>query len=435
MSRVHVRAVLAAVLTVGAVCVAGGMPPTASAFSGFVPFRASYPPVKPVKPVSGPEAVALLNEQRATNGIPGDLVDDPALDLGCLQWASLYQEKTGQYPHEEIQTQPGYTQAGDEAAKMSDLGGGGLARGAETQPFTRGQNPWSSSPLHLAQLMDPATTTAWYGADGANACMGTSGRASFAAPAFYSYPGDGSQDVAVSERAAESPFTPAQAAGLSETTGPNFILFPEGPGAFNAEAETVTLEGPSGSIPVSIVGPRTPAPEPNMAGFPHAQTVREYSGYDVFVLPPPLMPATPYAITVVWRLQDGEQHVQLIHFRTEPSPLTLEEQEIQEIQVINPPPGGVAVRWRRPMLTLSGRGLAINHRIDVYVSRCTSKGVCHKPRGHHLFSRSVLLGTSPTTIRVPFRGPILVRIGVHPFTSGSTRVLGTVPGSEGFLFR
>lgn len=425
----RVFAVLAALLAVGAVYVAGGMPPTASAFSGFVPFHASYPPIKPVP---GPEAVALLNEQRATNGIPGDLVDDPALDLGCLQWASLYQPKTGQYPHEELQTQPGYTQAGDEAAKVSDLSGGGpFDRGGGPAPFTSGQNPWSSSPLHLAVLMDPASTTAWYGADGSNACIGTSGLAPFAAPAFYSDPGDGSQDVAVSERTAESPFTPAQAAGLSETTGPNFILFPEGPGAFHAEAETVTLEGPSGSTPVSIVGPRTPAPAPNMAGFPHVQTVGEYSGYDVFVLPPPLKPATPYLMTAVWRLQDGEQHVQLIHFRTEPKPLTLEEQETQEVF---PPPGGVAVHWHRPMLTLSGQGLATNHRIHVYVSRCTSKDLCPNPRGHYLLTRSVLLGTSATTIKVPFRGPILVRVGVDPFTSGSTRVLGIVYEREAFIF-
>ena len=41
------------------------------------------------------------------------------MSQGCEEYANLYKQKPGQYPHEEIESQPGYTPAGNTAAASS----------------------------------------------------------------------------------------------------------------------------------------------------------------------------------------------------------------------------------------------------------------------------------------------------------------------------
>lgn len=243
---------------------------------GSIHISASYPPPPAV---SSAEAIAYLNQQRAANGIPGDLADNPSKDQGCLDWARLYDPLPGQYPHEELPSQHGYTPAGNEATSSSDLSGGGpYLRGQRAERWwTADQNPWSTGPLHLVSLFDPVATSAWYGESGDNACMGTAGERAFSAPAFFSFPGNGASNIAVSEQASEDPFTPAMAVGVDGESGPNFILYPEDT---DAKVQAATLTGPAGAVPVKVVRPETPAPKPNDPELPigrdHAAIHRQH---------------------------------------------------------------------------------------------------------------------------------------------------------------
>lgn len=162
------------------------------------------------------QAIALLNQQRAANGIPGDLVEEPILSAGCLSWATVYREAKGQYPHEELPSQPGYTAEGNEAASRSDLDG---ESGSEFRVGTQWSmlfNPWSGAALHEANLMNPVATTIWYGASQSAACLGTSGYQAFASPTFFSVPEPGASNVPIAENTGELPFPPQEAAGLGE---------------------------------------------------------------------------------------------------------------------------------------------------------------------------------------------------------------------------
>jgi hypothetical protein len=135
--------------------------------------------------------------------------------VGCLSWATVYREAKGQYPHEELLSQPGYTTEGNEAAGSSDLAGEPGSKftvGALWGPLF---NPWSGAALHEASLMDPAITTVWYGGSLAAACMGTSGARTFSAPVFYSVPGPGAANVPTAENTGELPFPPQEAVGLA----------------------------------------------------------------------------------------------------------------------------------------------------------------------------------------------------------------------------
>jgi hypothetical protein len=67
----------------------------------------------------------------------------------------------------------------------------------------------------------------------------------------YSYPGNHRRGVAVSQRAAELPESPAQSVGLGKrATGPNLFVYFDGPWAngSRAELESATLRSSQGSI-------------------------------------------------------------------------------------------------------------------------------------------------------------------------------------------
>ncbi|HTC71555.1 MAG TPA: hypothetical protein VK655_01610 [Solirubrobacteraceae bacterium] len=251
----------------------------------------------------------MLNEQREANGIPGGLVEVPELSQGCAEYLDNYELEPGQYPHEEIPTQPGYSPLGNEAASMSDLVLGRSSEGTDSGPLIGVQwwtirfNPWSDAPLHLAALFDPAAAATWFAESGTGACMGTFPfERHFAAPAFYSYPGPGTTNVPMAQRADELPWTPQEAAGLPSTqvTGPNFLLFPEGvnePKLLGVELATAA----GASVPVAVANPESMEPEPTDPSFPKGYTVGDYSRGAAFAIPPaPLNADTSYVLTAKW---------------------------------------------------------------------------------------------------------------------------------------
>ncbi len=298
-------------------------------------------PAIQVQLVSSAEAISLLNQARTANGIPGDLSEDAELSQGCSEYLNDYEPAPGQYPHEEISSQPGYTPGGAAAVSQSDLAG----RSSESngtyqygiQWWTGQFDPWSNAPLHLTSLFDPAATMTWYAENHSGACMGTSYYARmFAGPAFFSYPGSGSTNVPIAQTAAEEPWTPQAAAGIPEgqTTGPNVILYPEG--LQEPRLLEVTLATAGGQpVPVAVANPASPEPTPNSSNFPTGYTVGEYSRGAGFAIPPqPLDANTAFVLTAHWEDEaTAIAYTQTVNFTTGSQTL---EQMLPQLPVLQP---------------------------------------------------------------------------------------------------
>ncbi len=348
-----------------------------------------------------PEAVEMLNEQRAASGIP-PLVAEPTLSAGCLSWASEYHPAAGQFPHAELESQPGYTKAGAEAVGVSDLAGdpavsGEAGVGAEWGPSF---NPWSEAPLHETALLNPATTSAWYGGTYKAACMGTGGSRPFTEPTFYSYPANGSTNVPTAEHAGEEPFTPQQALGLKygAATGPTIILWPEGT---TNELASATLSSAAETVPLGIVRPGTAAP-PAPPGWPPSTTMGAYQGTADYVIPlRALAPDTSYALEAQWGTHATKQ---VIQFTTGASNRRAQVEatlkaDVERLGGI----GGYTMTLRGRTLSVTATGLlAIGHPLHLRESYVACKPTwhpfCREPTD---WRRTIRLSVAPQTFTVP----------------------------------
>jgi hypothetical protein len=202
--------------------------------------------------VSGPDVVAFLNAQRAANGIPAGIVEDLALSAGCAAHDN-YGALNHVLIHDETVGNPGYSDAGKQAAQTSVLYSGG-------GPWTANTNPFETAPIHLHQLLSPrldrmgAAETQGYG------CATTLASRSRPAPGAnvtYTYPGDGAAGWFISQVAAEGPYTPGQQVGIpaGTRTGPYLYVSFDGPTLnpfASAHSTGATLTGPDGPVPVSV---------------------------------------------------------------------------------------------------------------------------------------------------------------------------------------
>lgn len=284
---------------------------------------------------SAAQAIKALNAQRRANGIPGRLQNVADISQGCWQYEHIYVQKAGQYPHEEVPGQPGYTKQGNRAASLSDLYPGHWTA-SPLHGNNETNNPWADAPLHLVSLFDPGDSYAWFGAGPSGLCMGTSSgdplrngivKGGFPKPTFFSLPGNGVSDVEPSETAYELPWTPQQAVHIPahRQTGPNIILFPEDafvnldPSAVVMKLDSAVLTSSNASrTAIRVVSPTTPAP-PSPPGWPKVSNVGGYSGNDYFVIPPhPLRSNTHYTLTVIWSNRIGvhTHYTQRVHFTT-----------------------------------------------------------------------------------------------------------------------
>ncbi len=298
-------------------------------------------PAIQVQLVSSAEAISLLNQARSANGIPGDLAEDEELSQGCSEYLNDYEPAPGQYPHEEIPSQPGYTPGGAAAVSQSDLSGrsweGNGSSEYGLQWWTPQFNPWSNAPLHLTSLFDPGATIAWYAENHSGACMGTGySERQFTEPTFFSYPGGGSTNVPIAQRADEEPWTPQAAAGIPEgqTTGPNIILYPEG--LQEPRLLEVTLATTGGDpVAVAVANPASPEPTPNSSNFPTGYTVGEYSRGAGFAIPPqPLAANTAFVLTAHWEDEaTATTYTQTVNFTTGSQTL---EQMLPQLPVLQP---------------------------------------------------------------------------------------------------
>ena len=383
--------------------------------------------------LTAPQAIALLNRQRAANGIPGDLVEEPTLSSGCLSWATNYREAEGQYPHEELPSQPGYTAEGNEAAASSDLDG---EPGSEATVGTLWGplfNPWSGAAIHQAGLMNPGATAAWYGATADAACMGTGGSRSFTTPAFYSVPGPGAANVPIAENTGEEPYSPQQAAGLSTGySAPAIILFAEGT---DAKLQSATLTSSAGAtVPTRDITPESSAP-PSAPGFAPSATFGYIASY---VVPRTKFEAdTSYVLSAVWQNGEGATTTQTVSFETAATDLN-GQIAAYEREVAKPaarsgvPLGAITPTLHGRRLSIKASGVGIGRSIRIRVERCPTKR-CRPGEVQIPWRVTVTLSTPITNIRLPrlatgFRSVLTVY--TPAFTTGGDRVGEQVTGAD-----
>jgi hypothetical protein len=208
------------------------------------------------------QAIANLNAQRAANGIPAGITENPSSSAACAAHNNYERENGGELTHSETAGNPGYTDAGNQAAGSSVLAAG-------TNWDTT--NPWETAPIHLAQLLDPYLAQMGVDDSDGYVCATTLPPDAAFSPSpptivGYSYPGNGQTDWPTSETAAEGPFTPGDLVGLPQpmTTGPYlFVLFAGPWPAFSAylSITSATLTGPSGPVAIKTADGNTPTPQ------------------------------------------------------------------------------------------------------------------------------------------------------------------------------
>jgi hypothetical protein len=202
--------------------------------------------------VGGPAIVSFLNAQRAANGIPAGIVEDPALSLGCFKHDN-YGATNHVLIHDEDSTKPGYSAEGKQAAQTSVLYSYG-------GPWTAYTNPFETAPIHLHQLLAPrldrmgAAETQGYGCA---TTLASRHRPPPAANVTYTYPGAGAAGWFTSQLAAEGPYTPGQQVGIpaGTRTGPYLYVSFDGPTLdpfATAHATGATLTGPDGPVSVRV---------------------------------------------------------------------------------------------------------------------------------------------------------------------------------------
>jgi hypothetical protein len=210
--------------------------------------------------VSGPDIVSFINAQRAANGIPAGIVEDPALSDGCAKH-NAYDAQNNTLTHKEDATKPGYTPEGDTAAQTSVLYTGG--------PWTATSNPFETAPIHLHQLFAPRMDRMGASENGGYGCATTLASLNRPAPpadVTYTYPGDGREGWPVAQTASEGPHPPGFFVGIPEgtQTGPYLYAMFDGPDlgpGTDASMGSATLTGPAGPVDVAVVDNTTPGLE------------------------------------------------------------------------------------------------------------------------------------------------------------------------------
>ncbi|MDQ6745301.1 MAG: hypothetical protein M3Z27_04700 [Actinomycetota bacterium] len=243
--RAAVRGVLAVLLSVAALT------------GGALDSSAASPPA--AAPDGGAaQAIAVLNAQRAANGIPAGITVDPQLSRDCAAH-DRYMARGHGLTHREISGAPGYSSGGAYAAAHAVLAQGS---GWETG------DPYDNAPLHLDQLLAPRLSTA-----GSADLLGFSCTTTFpgwtraepGAPSVYTFPGPGAT-APPSEIARESPWTPGGLVGIrpGTRTGPVLLVLADAPGQPPADnpatLSQASLIGPQGSVAMRTVDGETPTP-------------------------------------------------------------------------------------------------------------------------------------------------------------------------------
>jgi hypothetical protein len=243
---------------------------------------------------SAQRTIAALNIQRAANGIPAGITENPALSSACANH-DHYMALNHTLTHVEDRNNPGYTDEGAAAGRNAVLTQGGNWDSGD---------PYEYAPLHLDQLLAPRLATLGSADAEGYSCTTTFPgwtRGDPPAMTVYTYPGNGAT-IYPSELARELPWTPGDLAGLPQTrsrTGPTLLVFADAPNESPvnnpATLSGASVSGPSGPIEIRTVDGNTPLP----AGS-SPSTLAPYISPGGFIIPVrPLIPGTTYRAHVV----------------------------------------------------------------------------------------------------------------------------------------
>jgi len=167
-----------------------------------------------------------LNAERSANGIPAGITVNSTWNARCKKH-DHYMAVNDILTHYEVAGDPAYTVGGAWAAKHSVLDYGSSWKNG---------NPYQSSPIHLAQLLQPrlkragafelaASGTSW----GCTVTLAGYTRKEPSTNRIYTYPGPGVTGVHNTYVARELPETPNQAVGAPNSTGQELFVFASGP--------------------------------------------------------------------------------------------------------------------------------------------------------------------------------------------------------------
>jgi hypothetical protein len=202
--------------------------------------------------------LAALNAQRAANGIPGRVQENPTWSEKCARHIA-YMGATHTFGHSEDPASPAYSADGNWAGENSVLAMG--------SSWPSG-GPFANAPIHLIQLMSPELKRAGVEASSGYVCVTTwPGYSSSGTkkPTVYSVPGNGATSVPYAETANELPLVPGDLVGLPRgtSTGFNIMVFAEDVrDSWHAHITAATLTGPGGPVAVRTVDRTTPTVGP-----------------------------------------------------------------------------------------------------------------------------------------------------------------------------
>ena len=227
--------------------------------------------------------LAGLNAQRAANGIPGHVRENPAWSQKCARHIA-YMRSTGTFGHGEDPASPAYSRAGNWAGENSVL--------AKGSSWPTG-DPFAQAPIHLIQLMSPELREAGVEVSSGYVCVTTwpGYRPSrWKEPTVFSIPRNGAVRVPYAETADELPLAPGAAVGMprGRRTGFNIMVYAEGVrDLWHLHITAATLIGPGGPVALRTVDRTTPTIGPYLPPG---------SG---FLIPlAPLEPGTTYTASV-----------------------------------------------------------------------------------------------------------------------------------------
>jgi hypothetical protein len=204
---------------------------------------------------SSAQIIDTITAERAADGLPTPLVEDPALSRACEAHNAYMEANPGAYPHSETRGAPGYTPAGAAVARISNVGIGVNFDGGD---------PFVHAPFHLMRELDPAlrVTGASDSHGGTCVVVADKRRRSARGPArFFTSPGLGRTGVPREDFEYEAPYSPGNLFGIPQFTpvGPHLYVF-QFPSDTSLRIRHASLTGPAGAVPLRVLdGARTSA--------------------------------------------------------------------------------------------------------------------------------------------------------------------------------
>ena len=350
--------------------------------TSFSSAQALIQPDGSARPLTGDDAIAVLNEQRYVNGIPPIVRSDNTLaSFWCPNEKKIGKAKI--------------------AGNYSPYG-----------QWDAALTPWDNALAHQFSLYDPNFTAAGESDGGSpgQACLGLARPLDQpASPTFYAYvSGNGYSLVPASENVpGEYPYAPEQLVGipLSTATGPQLIFYALGfPGEVFADPSSNTavrvlswslsdLSNSSEVVsPVRMVDHRVAR---HMVPW-------DASSYNdgAIMIPPPLRPGTSYAASVLWRGPTGLRRRQSITFSTGLSAnmSILGRSSVLSVSTKSPQPVQMSIEDRGHLTQTT---LVPRNAYSMHIAYNTNYSICAYQvpgRGYSMASACVSLSWEGTSI-------------------------------------